>query len=249
LRVQGDSSKTLELVKAYSVPIRDDRISKLITCYVKALQKAIDMIWDNIEWGYSFPKIVRRGRGLTVITGLKIHIPMTPGDNVFRKSLRDMLMKDNPYASHWVDAVIRTAYSFMENWRKRYLKGRARKIRPRVRRRFARCKITLMKIDYGAKSIRITLRPGEHLTVTWRSTWFEHRVKDWVVGEVIIKDDRIVIPFKSSKEIYVRRAIGWDCNELSLDGYEPIIGFIHVDMRSLQSMKIAYGGRKRLHRD
>ena len=174
---------------------------------------------------------------------------MIPRDNVFRKSLRDMLMKDNPYASHWVDAVIRTAYSFMENWRKRYLKGRARKIRPRVRRRFARCKIKLMKIDYGAKSIRITLRPGEHLTVTWRSTWFEHRVKDWVVGEVIIKDDRIVIPFKSSKEIYVRRAIGWDCNELSLDGYEPIIGFIHVDMRSLQSMKIAYGGRKRLHRD
>jgi hypothetical protein len=43
LRVQGDSSKILELVKAYSVPIRDDRISKLITWYVNALQKAIDM--------------------------------------------------------------------------------------------------------------------------------------------------------------------------------------------------------------
>jgi hypothetical protein len=24
-------------------------------------------------------------------------------------------MKDNPYAAHWVDAVIRTAYSIMEN--------------------------------------------------------------------------------------------------------------------------------------
>ena len=47
-------------------------------------------------------------------------------DNGFRKSLRDMLIKDNPYASHWVDTVIRTAYSIMENWRKRYLKGRAR---------------------------------------------------------------------------------------------------------------------------
>jgi putative transposase len=59
---------------------------------------------------------------------------MTPGDNGFRKSLRDMLMKDNPYASHWVDAVIRTAYSIMENWRKRRLKGRARKIKPKTRR-------------------------------------------------------------------------------------------------------------------
>jgi hypothetical protein len=38
--------KTLELVRSYSVPIRDDRISKLITWYVKALQKAIDMAID-----------------------------------------------------------------------------------------------------------------------------------------------------------------------------------------------------------
>ena len=29
--------------------IRDDRISKLITWYVKALQKAMDLIWDFIE--------------------------------------------------------------------------------------------------------------------------------------------------------------------------------------------------------
>jgi putative transposase len=68
-------------------------------------------------------------------------------------------MRDNPYASHWVDAIIRTAYSIIENWR-RNLKGRARKIKPRVERRFARCKITLIKIDYEARTIRITLKPG-----------------------------------------------------------------------------------------
>ena len=36
--------KILELVRSCSVPIRDDRVSKLIIWYVKALQKAIDMI-------------------------------------------------------------------------------------------------------------------------------------------------------------------------------------------------------------
>ena len=36
----------LRLVRAYSVSTRDDRISKLITLYVKALQKAIDMAID-----------------------------------------------------------------------------------------------------------------------------------------------------------------------------------------------------------
>jgi putative transposase len=101
-----------------------------------------------------------------------------------------------------------------------------------------------MKIDYEAKSIRITLRPREHLTISWRSAWFEHRVKDWIVGEVIIKDDRIVISFKRTEEIYVRRVIGWDSNELSLDGYEPGISFIHVDLKPLQSMKITYERKK-----
>ena len=132
----------------------------------------------------------------------------------------------------------------MENWRKRYLKGRARKIKPRIRRRFARCKTTLIKIDYQAKTIRITLKQGEYLYVSWRSTWFERRVRGWGVGEVIIKDDRVVIPFKSSKEIKVRRVIGWDSNELSLDGYEPSIGFIHVDLKPLQSIKITYERKK-----
>ena len=37
-------------------------------------------------------------------------------------------------------------------------KGEARKVKPRIRRRFAKCKTTLMKIDYETKSIRITLK-------------------------------------------------------------------------------------------
>jgi len=204
--------KILELVRSYSVPIRDDRVRRLITWYVKALRNAIDMIWDSIEWRYSFPKIVRKGKKLVVIRGLKVRIPIIPRDRVFKKSLRDELMKGNLYAAHWVDAVIRTAYSIMESWRKRYLRGRARKVKPRIRRRFARCKITLMKIDYEGKTIRITLKQGEYLSISWKSTWFEHRVRGWAVGEAIIFDDRVVIPFKNSEEIYVRRVIGWDSN-------------------------------------
>ena len=38
--------------------------------------------------------------------------------------------------------------------------GRARRLKQRIRRRFAMRKIMLMKIDYQAKSIRITLKPG-----------------------------------------------------------------------------------------
>jgi hypothetical protein len=64
-----------------------------------------------------------KGRGFQIVKkDLKIRAPMIPKDNGFKKLLKDTLMSDNLYASHWVDAVIRTAYSIMENWRKRYLK-------------------------------------------------------------------------------------------------------------------------------
>ena len=82
------------------------------------------------------------------------------------------------------------------------------------------------------------------MAISWRSAWFEHRVRGWIVGEAIILDNRIVIPFKSSEEIKVMRVIGWDSSEPSLDGYKPIIGFIHVDLRPLQSTKIVYERKK-----
>ena len=162
----------------------------------------------------------------------------------FKKKLRDELLRDCPYARHWVDAVIRTAYSVMESWRKRYLKGRARKVKPMVEKRFARCKITLMRVDYERKTIRITVRPGEYLEVSWASKWFSRRVEGWRVGEVILKDDRVLVPFKSTRGVEVRSVVAWDSNELSLDGFSPLIGFVKVDLRPLQSMKIAYEKKK-----
>jgi len=53
--VSGSSLRTLEQVRMYSVPISDPRVSELITWYQGTLQRAIDVIWDNIEWKYRFP--------------------------------------------------------------------------------------------------------------------------------------------------------------------------------------------------
>ncbi|MDT7887777.1 MAG: hypothetical protein RQ885_02235 [Desulfurococcales archaeon] len=112
--MQGGSLKNLELVRAYSVCLLDRRSSELVTWHVKALQRALDLIWDNIEWRYSFPELVRRGGKLVVITGLKVRIPAISKDRAFKKRLREELMKYNPYAAHCVDSVIRKAYSIMK---------------------------------------------------------------------------------------------------------------------------------------
>jgi hypothetical protein len=47
--VREGSLVILKLIRAYYVPIRDPRVSNLITWYVVTLQKAIDIIWDNIR--------------------------------------------------------------------------------------------------------------------------------------------------------------------------------------------------------
>lgn len=128
---------------------------------------------DNIEWVYDF-KMCRTGRSI------KLKVTRIPSS--FRKKLRDELVRSNTYTKHWVDAVIRTAYSILESWGKRYVKGRVRRCKPRIRGRFARCKIALMVVDYERKTIRITLNPYEYIGVSFANTWFTNRVRRWMVG-------------------------------------------------------------------
>jgi len=71
LKVQGSSLKTLKQVRMYSIPISDPRVNELITWYLGTLQRAIDIIWENIEWRYRFPRIKRRKQVLIVPSKFK----------------------------------------------------------------------------------------------------------------------------------------------------------------------------------
>ena len=229
--------RRVKRVRMYSIPFEDIRVRELISWYIRTLQKAIDIIWDNITWRYDLKSYRRRKYA-------KVKVPVIPKSAKFKRELRNVLMKDNPYARHWVDAVIRTTYSIMDSWRKRYVKGKAKKCKPRVKRRFARCKVTLMRVDYERKVIRITLKPYEYLEVSYANAWFSDRVKGYRAGGVILKDDRVLIPFKREEFYTIENVIGWDCNELELTGFSPKIGFIHVDLRPLITARIVYQERR-----
>ncbi len=235
--MQNSSSLIREDVRAYSIRFEDERVKELITWYKITLQKAIDEIWNNITWKYDFKNY---GRGKHA----KVKVPIIPKTKEFKKQLRDKLMKDNPYASHWVDAVIRTAYSIIESWRKRYVKGKAKKKKPIVKRRFARCKVTLMKVDYSRKVIRITIKPREYVEVSYKGQWFCSRIDGWSIGEVVLKDDRIIIPFKKENRYEISIEMAWDCNELTINGFSPQLGFIHVDLKPLITKRIIYQEKK-----
>ena len=120
--MQESSLRILEQVKMYSIPVSDYRISELITWYLRGLPEAIDIIWENIELKYKFTRIDKRKRKQATISSSKFKVPELPKSKSFKKRLRDELLLDCPYGKHWVDAVIRTAYSIMKSCKKRYLK-------------------------------------------------------------------------------------------------------------------------------
>ncbi|MEM4958780.1 MAG: hypothetical protein QXX12_02775, partial [Nanopusillaceae archaeon] len=92
--------KTREVVRMYSIPVRDERVRELITWYTRMLQKAVDTIWENIVWEYRFPELSMRGGRVSVELGYKVKVPRVPADRKFKKMLRDALLAECSYAKH-----------------------------------------------------------------------------------------------------------------------------------------------------
>ncbi|MEM4852259.1 MAG: zinc ribbon domain-containing protein [Thermofilum sp.] len=204
-------------------------MGELLTWYQRSLDKALEAIWHGIEWRGDPKHLKRYGR---------FRIPKLPSTEFLRR-LRGQLLASCPYAAHWVDAVVRDAFRIMKSWRKRYLEGKARKKRPRVAKRFARVKSTLLKVDYEAKTVRVTIRPGEYVAVSWAGAWFEERVQGWEVGEPVLRDDTVILVFEKAVEDQRCAVVGWDCNEYTLNGFDGQ-RFYSVSLEPLVRMKERY---------
>ncbi len=100
--MQRSSSRIL----SYKIK-HDYDVSEFLSSYRCLLRRAIDVIWESIEWH-------KRGRRI---------IPIIPKSREFKRTLRNKLLKDWGYASHYVDSAIKTAYSILNSWRRNCIKG------------------------------------------------------------------------------------------------------------------------------
>jgi len=215
-------------------------VRDLLAHYQKLLQRAIDEIWEKITW-----KGKKVKHGYPIGNGKHKHyetirlIPTLPQSKEFKKSLRDKLLQNWPFAKHYVDSAIKTAYSILDSWQKNYLKGRRKRRKPVVKRKFVRVKTTLMKVE-GSK-IRITVRPREeYLKLDYSGEWFYGRVKGWKIGELIIREKDVYLTFSKEIEFDRRIKIGIDSNLMSLDVYHPEKGWIKVDLSELHRIAETY---------
>ena len=201
-------------------------IAEFLSSYRYLLQKAIDVIWDSIEWK-------RKGKRL---------IPVIPKSREFKRILRNELLKDWNYASHYVDSAIKTAYSILNSWRKNYLKGKRSRRKPVVKRKFVRVKETLYRLKEW--KLRITVKPRKlYLEFDLSRVWFKKRI-NWDLGELILKDDELIITFRKPVDFTEpSKKIAWDLNLFSMDGFCDR-GWIRVDLK-LYTLHITYENIRR----
>ena len=199
----------------------DYDIGEFLNSYKYLLQKAIDTIWDNIEWVEKRQRnyyLIKQGRRkIKKYYYVRRLIPLIPKSREFKRNLRNSLLKDWNYASHYVDSAIKTAYSIINSWRRNYLKGRRRRNKPIVKRKFVRVKETLYR--FKDWKITITIKPRQlYLEFDLSKAWFRKRVEGCDLGELILKENELIITFR--RELSEKRSlerIGWDLNLLSMD--------------------------------
>jgi putative transposase len=67
------------------------------------------------------------------------------------------------------------------------------------------------------------------------------------MGELILNEKYLTITFRFKRNEEVNGKIAWDCNEKSLDGFNPNIGWVRVDLTKLFHIHRVYEvKRKRL---
>ena len=154
------------------------------------------------------------------------------------------MLRDWCYASHYVDSAIKVAYSIINSWRRNYLKGKRSRNKPVVKRKFVRVKETLYV--YRNDKIRITVKPRElYLLFDLSNAWFKNRVKDCDLGELILKEDELIITFrKSIDNTSSKKKIAWDMDLLSMDGFSDK-GWIKVNLKPLYTLHVTYENKRR----
>jgi len=228
------------VLKSYSLKHEcGEELQPLLRAYRDLVNQILEELWGKIEWE---KRKLPRKKQWRLLPKYKVDIH----SKEYRRKLRDRLLADWPYAAHWVDSAIKTAYSILKSWRKNYVKGYRKRRRPVARRLFARAKQTLIKLE--GEKLRLTVKPGEHVFLDLSKRYFKlpGEVSSAGLGEPIITPEKIHLPVHyGDGNQGGNPSVAWDFNLLSLDGYSPETGWIRIDTSNLASVHISSFEKRR----
>ena len=226
------------MLRSYSLQHeRGEELLPLLLAYRDAVNKILEELWNSIEWEKRKIPGKKQWRLLP-----KYKVDMHSKE--YRRRLRDSLLEDWPYAAHWVDSAIKTAYSILKSWRKNYVKGDRRRRRPTARRLFVRAKQTLIKLE--GEKLRVTIKPAEYVYLDLSARYFKLPGEvSSAVGEPVITPEKVHLPVHYEDTQNGKPAVAWDFNLLSLDGYSPETGWVRIDTKKLASVHISSFEKRR----
>jgi putative transposase len=100
---------------------------------------------------------------------------------------------------------------------------------------YVRVKSTLRKVE--GEEVRITVRPYEYLTFSWSHKWFSRRVEGLELGEPVIKEDKVHLPFRYKLPWFTPiDFLAIDSNLYTLDAYDGD-KFVTFSIKELYSLK------------
>jgi len=218
---------------------RGEELLPLLLAYRDAVNRVLEELWNSIEWEKEKVKGKKQWR---LIPKYKVDIK----SKEYKKKLRESLLQEWPYAAHWVDSAIKTAYSILKSWRKNYVKGDRRRRRPTARRLFVRAKQTLVKLE--DERLRVTVKPDEYVYIDLTHRYFPlpSEVSSAGLGEPVITPEKVHLPVHYEDDAQGGNpSVAWDFNLLSLDGYSPETGWVRIDTKKLASVHISSFEKRR----
>ena len=98
---------------------RGEELLPLLLAYRDAVNKILEELWNSIEWK---KRKIPGKKQWRLLPKYKVDVK----SKEYKKKLRESLLQEWPYAAHWVDSAIKTAYSILSLGGKTMLKERER---------------------------------------------------------------------------------------------------------------------------
>ena len=112
-----------------------------------------------------------------------------------------------------------------------------------LKRRFVRVKETLYSYRDGV--IRISVKPfRESISIDLKKAWFWDRIYGLELGELILKEDDLVITVRRKIELKVENPVAWGTNLLTLNGYDGEKDYI-IDLKDIYTIHRTYELKRR----
>jgi len=157
------------------------------------------------------------------------------------------------YHTHYCHSACRVAVAMVKRFRKMKRKGLTRKMKPEVRRNFIKLDKELFIFE-GSK-LRIVTAPRRYIEISLTLSDYHRKfIEAWKkrelgIGEIIIKEDCIIVPFKKIKMCRkAERTMTIDINEKNItysifDG-EDVIKTLRLDIYKVKRIHDEYSKKR-----